>query len=128
LSVDRAIYRLHDIKQAIGDIRQVLNGFTYERMLGDVRTRAAFERLLEIVSEASRHVPQDWRTKYGADIPWSNVATIGNVLRHVYRLVDHRVLWNIYQNHLGPLEAAVDEMIAAYDPTGEFSPPPHPSA
>lgn len=126
MSAERAVYRLHDIKDAISNVHQLLDGLTYEQMLADMRTRSAFERQLEIISEASRRVPEEWRQTLGADIPWANVATIGNILRHVYRLVDHRVLWNIYEHDLGPLEAAIDAMLAAHDPGGEFTPPPHP--
>jgi uncharacterized protein with HEPN domain len=126
LTTERALYRLHDIKQAISDIRTILDGLTFERMYDDIRTRAAFERFLEIISEASRRVPEEWRQQHGADLPWPNIAAVGNILRHVYRDVDHRVLWNIYEHDLDRLEVAIDAMLAAYGAPDKAIPPPHP--
>lgn len=129
MSVERAVHRLRDIKAAIGDIRHILIGLSYAAMQADIRTRAAFERFLEIVSEASRGIPEDWRGTHAADIPWPKIATISNILRHAYRDVDHSVLWSIYENDLDPLEAAVDAMLAVYDLGAERpTPPRHPSA
>jgi len=38
-------------------------------------------RNLEIVSEASRHVPANLKTK-AAHIPWREIADFGNIIRH----------------------------------------------
>jgi uncharacterized protein with HEPN domain len=74
---------------------------------------AAFERHLEVISEASRALPEDWKHQHGGAVPWPKVAGLGNLLRHVYQHLDGRILWDIYLNDLGPLEAAIDRMIAA---------------
>lgn len=122
MNADRELLRARDIKQAISNIRLVLSGVSYEQLQSDVRTRAAFERFVEIVSEASRKVPLEWRSEFGPDIAWHKILAIGNVLRHVYRDVDHLILWEIYTDHLDPLEAAIDAMIAAHGPIPR--PPP----
>jgi uncharacterized protein with HEPN domain len=46
------------------------------------------------------------------DIPWAKVAGIGNVLRHDYRDVAPRAIWNVIQNDLAPLEAALRRILA----------------
>ena len=120
MNVERAVFRLLDIQQAIGNIHVALAGLTYDQVQADPVRRAAFERFLEIISEASRHVPVEWREAHGQAIPWPNIATIGNILRHVYREVDHRVLWDIYELHLGPLDQAIIAMLEAYDPDRRF--------
>jgi uncharacterized protein with HEPN domain len=84
--------------------------------------RAAFERFLEIISEASRHIPDDWKAQFGPDVPWREVATLGNVLRHIYQRVELTSLWRIYSKDLATLEAAVDAMLARHDPDGAFTP------
>jgi uncharacterized protein with HEPN domain len=91
-------------------------------MYGDAVIRAAFERFLEIVSEASRHVPDDWKANYGPDIPWREVGDLGNVLRHAYHRTDVRALWLVYEDDLDPLEAAVDAMLAAHDGQDDRTP------
>ncbi len=72
------------------------------------------ERFIEIISEASRHIPAEWKSLHGADVPWVKVANIGNVIRHAYDHVEVSRLWAIYENDLDPLEAAIDAMIASY--------------
>lgn len=78
-------------------------------------TRAAFERFLEILSEASRHVPDEWKREHGA-VPWRQVADLGNHLRHAYHRTDAEALWSIYEDDLDPLEKVVDVMLTAHDP------------
>jgi uncharacterized protein with HEPN domain len=70
---------------------------------------------LEVVSEASRFVRDDWKTEQ-PQVPWRQVADLGNRLRHVYRDVNPRALWAIYEHDLDPLEAAIDAMLAAHAP------------
>jgi uncharacterized protein with HEPN domain len=122
LNTERALFRAEHIKIAILNVRTILDGVTYDRMVSDVVLRSAFERQLEIISEASRHLPEEWQVADGTNVPWHDVRNIGNILRHTYHLVEHPVLWRIYTDHLDPLEAAIDAMIAAHGPIPR--PPP----
>lgn len=115
--VAEASERLLHIKESIGNIRQLLDGKKIEQVRSERVTRAAFERFLEVISEASRHVPDEWRRSFGPEIPWSRIAHFGNVLRHAYDAVDVDVLWSVYKNDLDPLEHAIDAMLAAHPPT-----------
>ena len=110
---DRAFSRLEDIKDSIGQIRTLLAAKTLDDLRADRFAWAAFERFLEIISEASRHVPDGWKVKQG-QIPWRPIADLGNRLRHVYRDVNPQAPWDIYLNDLNPLEAAIDAMLAPH--------------
>lgn len=114
--VAEASERLLHVKESIADIRQLLDGKTIENVQSERVTRVAFERFLEIISEASRHVPDEWKRSFGAGVPWPRIAHFGNVLRHAYDAVDLNVLWSVYQNDLDPLERAIDAMLAAHPP------------
>jgi uncharacterized protein with HEPN domain len=70
----------------------------------------AVERGLEIISEASCHVPDDLKTLV-PDIPWRQIAAIGNLLRHEYQRADIRATWNIIEEHLPPLAIAIGQLI-----------------
>jgi uncharacterized protein with HEPN domain len=70
----------------------------------------ALERTVEIITEASRHLPDEIKGRHPS-IPWSKVRDIGNVLRHGYEIVDPRVIWTIVTEDLAPLKAAVEAMI-----------------
>ncbi|MBN9310687.1 MAG: DUF86 domain-containing protein [Devosia sp.] len=112
---DRSVFRVRDVKQSILAIRQLLENQTFDSMYADVVVRAAFERFLEILSEASRSIPDQWKHEYGPAIPWRQVGDLGNVLRHAYHRTDARMLWEVYKNDLTPLELVIDAMLAAHN-------------
>ena len=69
------------------------------------------QRGIEIVSEASRHLPAEMKAKHPA-IPWSKVAGIGNVLRHNYEDIEASVLWKLVREDLPELEQVCREELA----------------
>ena len=111
---ERAIFRLRDMKASIDNIRELLDGRSFETMYGDAVTRAAFERFLEILSEASRHVPPEWKEASADRIPWK-IADLGNHIRHAYHKLDAELLWNIYENELDALDDAILAMLTRYE-------------
>ena len=58
---------------------------------------------MEIVSEASRHLPDELKARH-AEIPWKNLAGIGNILRHAYDKIAPDVLWKLVQADLPILD------------------------
>lgn len=112
---DRTYWRLTDMRGAIGEIKQLLAGKTVNSLVTESATRAAFERFLEILSEASRHIPTDWKDEH-PQIPWRQVADLGNFIRHVYHKVDVDILWAIYEKDLAALEHVVDLLISRAQP------------
>lgn len=105
--------RAQHIKDSIADIRAAVDGRPYEQAFTDRTAWLALERCLEIISEASRKLPEDWKSSYGTGLPWHDIANIGNTLRHAYHHVVAPRLWNVYTDDLDPLEAAIDAMLAA---------------
>ncbi len=73
--------------------------------------RLAIERALEIVSEASRRIPEELLAEHG-HIAWRRVHDLGNVLRHAYHAVEAARLWDIIVDDLPILKAAVTAMSA----------------
>jgi uncharacterized protein with HEPN domain len=61
--------------------------------------RLAVERLLEIISEASRHIPVDMKAKE-PKINWRRLADLGNWLRHAYHRTDPGFLWDMIGHDL----------------------------
>lgn len=110
----RALYRVRDIKASIVHIRSLLAGKSFDEMYSNAVVRAAFERFLEILSEASRSVPAEWKTQFGPAVPWRQIADLGNFLRHQYHRTDAQMLWAIYESDLDVLEDAIDAILAEY--------------
>jgi uncharacterized protein with HEPN domain len=66
--------RLEHIEENIELIFRLLDGLDFETLASQPNARAAFERYLEIVSEASRHIPDTLKSAHGGDIPWRAIA------------------------------------------------------
>ena len=98
-----------DILEAIGNIEAYTEGYNFEIFNKSRLVRQGVERNLEIISEASRRIP-DTLKEDEKEIPWKKVANIGNVLRHEYGEIDYDRLWDVCENHLPPLKEAVLRM------------------
>jgi uncharacterized protein with HEPN domain len=71
----------------------------------------AVERGLEIISEASRKIPDGQKSAHPS-VPWTQIAGIGNILRHEYHRVEPMIVWNITQAHLPGLSLAIQQSLA----------------
>jgi len=98
------IPRLTDIVEAIERIRSVLRDTPLETFETDWQKQWLVERGVLIVSEASRHLTNELKTRH-PEIPWTKVAAaIGNVLRHSYESVAAPIMWKLVQVDLPVLQ------------------------
>ena len=74
--------------------------------------RLAIERSFEIISEASRRIPDATKLQE-SQIDWRSMADLGNSLRHVYHRIDPNRLWEIAERDLPPLKAFAEKIIKA---------------
>ncbi|MFZ1774083.1 MAG: HepT-like ribonuclease domain-containing protein [Rhizobiaceae bacterium] len=108
---ERTIFRMHDVVDAISQIDLLLKDTGLDDLLADRVRRAAYERFLEILSEASRHIPDVMKAEEPG-IPWARIAGIGNHLRHAYHRVDAEILWRVWADgDLASLHEATVRMI-----------------
>ena len=101
---------LEDILAAVREIEGFASGRTLQDYLDQGWLRFATQRGIEIVSEASRRIPAGLKARH-PEIPWADIAAIGNILRHGYDSLDHRVIWGVVENDLPPLKATVEAML-----------------
>jgi len=88
---------LYDILECIEKIEKYVSGMTYEDFENDERTVDAVIRNLEIIGEAARNIPDEFRNKY-SDIPWRRIVGLRNVVIHEYFGVDLENIWEIIVN------------------------------
>jgi uncharacterized protein with HEPN domain len=103
--------RLLDILDAIHGIETALAGLTYQDFRASAVLQRATERWLEIISEASRFVPDDMRAR-APEIPWVDVALFGNKTRHEYQSISSKRIWEVVVEDLPPLKAVVAKFYA----------------
>ncbi len=104
--------RLGHIVEAIDHIRTVTAQSDLAAFEQDWRTRWAVERAFEIISEASRHLSDDLKNRH-PEVPWRQIAAIGNRLRHAYQETLPDILWKIAREDLSQLEKVCREELEA---------------
>ena len=103
---------LAEILAAIDGIQAATAGKTFEEFQADWLLRHGVQRGLEIISEASRHIP-DPLLIHAPEVPWKQVRGIGNLLRHEYHNVADAIIWAAVQRDLGPLRQGILAIQAA---------------
>lgn len=107
--------RLNDILSAIDGAADTIGGAQFETFQTVYHLPRTIERCIEIVSEATRHIPDELKARH-SEIPWQQIAGIGNVLRHDYDLVDDHITWDVATVHFPRLKSAVLEMLKSAPP------------
>jgi uncharacterized protein with HEPN domain len=99
---------LRDMLRNIRLAEQFVQGYTFETLQADEKTLYAVVRSLEIISEASRRVPDAVKARHRGS-EWREMAAAGNVYRHDYEDVTARRVWKTLQDRLPALRAAIEE-------------------
>jgi uncharacterized protein with HEPN domain len=102
---------LRDIAHHIDLAVTFVAGFTYDTFKDDLRTLFAVTRCLEIISEASRRLPDDLKARHPS-IAWKDMAGAGNIYSHDYEDVASQHVWDAVQIDLPPLRAVVEQELA----------------
>jgi uncharacterized protein with HEPN domain len=104
---ETAIAALRDILYHIDLAERFVTGLGVAEFPDDLRAVYAVTRCLEIISEASRRLPDEMKTRHPS-IAWRNMAGAGNVYRHDYEDVAASQVWEAVQVALPPLRAAIE--------------------
>ena len=97
---------LRDILHHIDLATQFAAGFDPTTFHDDLRTVYAVTRCLEIISEASRRLPDELTARHPS-IAWKRIAGAGNIYRHNYEDVEARFVWETVQRDLPLLRAVI---------------------
>jgi len=111
---DAGFSALRDIAHHIELAVHFAAGLDYETFRDDLCTVYAVTRCLEIISEASRRLPDELKARHPA-IPWKEMAGAGNVYRHDYEDVAASYVWRTVENSLPPLRAVIQQELSALD-------------
>lgn len=76
---------------AMNQAKAFVSGMNYDQE-EDIRTTFAVVRALEIIGEAVKRLPADFRARY-PHIPWKDMAGMRDKIIHGYDGVDLRIVW-----------------------------------
>lgn len=91
--------------------RAFVGTMTPGELLADDKAYLATVRAIEIVGEAARHVPDDFRNRFPA-IPWRQMVAMRNILAHNYEGADPKIVHRTATANLTDLIARLPEAIA----------------
>lgn len=85
-------------------------GQSLPSLLADpVRTRA-FERVMELVGESAKRIPEELRALYPA-IPWRQITGMRDIISHAYEDLAYEVLWGAVQRDLPKLKENIASLL-----------------
>ena len=104
---------IEDIVDSIRQIECFVGDMTYEEFLADDKTVSAILRRLDVIGEASKHIPTSFKQKH-QDLPWAEMARMRDKLIHGYFGVDYEIVWKVVKERLPeikpPLEIILNPM------------------
>jgi len=106
--------RISDILAAIAKISRYTSGMTEACFAADERTVDAVLRNLEIIGEATRHLPGDFTARH-PEVPWHEMRGMRNILIHEYFGVSMPIIWETVTQNLPPLVPLLEEILGQPD-------------
>ncbi|HSV88768.1 MAG TPA: DUF86 domain-containing protein [Bacteroidales bacterium] len=83
---------------------------TKDDFLADETLKRAVIRSLEIIGEATKRIPDDFKVKWST-IMWKNMAGMRDRLIHDYMGVNYAIVWDVVKNKIPELNAQIIEVI-----------------
>lgn len=101
---------LADILNAVEEAEEFTRGMSYEVFAAHRKTVNAVIRSLEVLGEATKRIPDDFRSKH-PEIPWSKMCGMRDVLIHDYMGVDLMTVWKAVQERLPELKPLLAQLL-----------------
>lgn len=113
----RALQRLNYIAESIERVEEYIAG-DVDRLLGNVLIQDAVLRRLETLADASSKLPEELQQRH-PEVAWRRIRGFRNVAAHAYEGIDMLRIWDIVENYLPALQAAVVAELRRAEPAGE---------
>ncbi|MCX6196054.1 MAG: DUF86 domain-containing protein [Flavobacteriia bacterium] len=101
---------LEDMHLAMYRIAEYIEGYTFIKFKQDYKTVDAVIRNFEIIGEAAKNLPEDFKTIH-SDLPWSEMYLLRNKVSHEYFGVDYDIIWDIALNYLPENKLRIKQLI-----------------
>ena len=81
-----------------------------DEFLDDETLKRAVVRSLEIIGEAAKKIPADFKVRWNS-IQWKNMAGMRDRLIHDYIGVNYSIVWDVLKNKIPGLRNQIEEVL-----------------
>lgn len=101
---------LRHIQDEILFLQSIDATLTKDEFLDDETLKSAVVRSLEIIGEATKKIPADFKVQWNS-IQWKNMAGMRDRLIHNYMGVNYSIVWDVFKNKIPELRGQIAEVL-----------------
>ncbi len=102
-------FYLGHILDAIEKINRYTEGMDEADFLENDLVEDAVVRNIEIIGEAVKNLPEDFKAKHG-DLPWKDIAGMRDRIAHFYFGIDFELVWLTVTRDIPALKEKIGEL------------------
>jgi len=101
---------LEHILEEINFLLKVSQNLSFNQFMEDEVLKRACSRSIEIIGEAVKNLPDDFRNEY-PNVEWKKIAGLRDKVIHFYFGVNWDIIWDVIIKKLPKLKQNIEEII-----------------
>lgn len=114
-----SIEYLKHIRDELNYLEKASAGLDKDKFMNNATLQKAFTRSLEIVGEAVKNLPSDFRDKYSY-VNWKSMAGMRDKLIHHYFGVDYDIVWDVVANEAPKLKKQIIKILRSLEKSADI--------
>lgn len=102
----RDVFYLENILDEIDILHDILSGKDIDDYLSDEILKRAVTKTFENIGESVKNVSEEVKAN-NPEIDWRSISGLRDIISHRYHGIDHRLIWDLYENKIGELEMEI---------------------